>query len=285
MDLSIIMVNYNTPKLTEQAVSSIFSCHPTMKFEIIIVDNSEDPAWEYSDNRPGVTVLNGVGNRGFGNACNIGAKQARGTYLLFLNSDTLMYPCTLEKCVGYLNSHSDVGILGERTLLPDGTLDHACKRGFPTPSSALYYFLGLDKKHPKSEKYGAYRATYIDECSVSEVDSVAGSFLMIPKIVFGGIGGFDEEFFMYGEDIDLCYRVKQAGYKIVYYGRASIMHLKGQSGLHTKSKTVASYFYNAMILFYRKHYVKQYGPIVSALVYAGIRLKYWLALAKIKWGK
>lgn len=276
------MVNYNTPKLTEQAVSSIFSCHPNLKFEIIIVDNSEDPAQKYSDNRPGVTVLNGVENRGFGNACNFGARSAVGKYFLFLNSDTLMHSGTLEQCVCYLLKHPNTGALGTRTVLQNGILDHACKRGFPTPSAAFFYFTGLDKLFPASRRLGAYRATWLDERAIGEVDSVAGSFLMMPKDIFKKIHGFDETFFMYGEDLDLCFRVKQLGYSVVYYGKASISHLKGQSGLHTKSTMVAFHFYNAMKLFYLKHYGEKYPTVVKAAVFYTINLKYRLTLAKIK---
>ena len=284
MDLSIIMINYNTPKLTEQAISSIFSCRPALEFEIIVVDNSEDPAQRYSGGRPGVTVLTGVENRGFGNACNAGACRAGAKYLLFLNSDTLMHPGTLEQCVDYLSAHPQAGALGTRTLLQNGMLDHACKRGFPTPSAAFYYFTGLDRLRPASRRLGAYRVTYLDEKSVGEVDSVAGSFLMMPKDVFNKTGGFDETFFMYGEDLDLCFRVKQLGYQVVYYGKSSITHLKGQSGLHTQSKTVAFHFYNAMKLFYRKHYLQKYPAIVNAAVFGAIQLKYRVSLAKIRRG-
>ena len=285
MDLSIVMINFNTRELTGQAITSILECSPKLSYEIIVVDNSADPGQSYEDGRLPVTVLNGVENKGFGNACNLGAKRSVGEYVLFLNSDTRMHPGTLEQCVSYLAAHPEAGALGERTLLADGTLDHACKRGFPTPAASFYYFAGLDRKHPGSRRYGAYRATYLDERSVGEVDSVAGSFLMMPRRVFEELGGFDESFFMYGEDLDLCYRLKEAGYRVVYYGKASITHLKGQSGLHTKSKAVAFYFYSAMELFYRKHYAKKYGAFVSAAVYTGIRLKYWLTLARQKWGK
>ncbi len=282
MDLSIIMINYNTKQLTQRAVFSVFACRPALKFEIIVVDNSEDPAERYSDFRPGVTVLGGIKNRGFGNACNVGARRASGKYLLFLNPDTLMHPGTLEESVGYLSSHPQAGALGVRTLLRDGTLDHACKRGFPTPSAAFYYFTGLDRIRPASRKFGAYRATYLNEKAVGEVDSVAGSFLMMPKDVFFMLHGFDEAFFMYGEDLDLCFRLKQLGYRVVYDGKVSITHLKGQSGLHTRSKTVAFHFYNAMKLFYRKHYQASYPAVVNAAVFCAIELKYRAALAKIE---
>lgn len=286
MDLSIILINYNTRALTEQAIASVFRCRPAVTFEIIVVDNSEDPAQRYPSGtgQERVTVLGGIENRGFGNACNIGARHASGRYLLFLNSDTLMHSGTLEGGVSYLSAHPETGALGARILLRNGTLDHACKRGFPTPSASFYYFTGLDRRHPGDRKYGAYRAAYLDDRSVGEVDSVAGSFLMMPKTVFRQARGFDETFFMYGEDLDLCFRVKELGYAVVYDGKISITHLKGQSGLHTRSKRVAFHFYNAMKLFYRKHYKKKYPAAVTAAVYCGIQVKYWLALAKIRWG-
>lgn len=282
VDLSIILINYNTKGLTEQAVASIFECSPALDFEIIIVDNSSDPTQQYNLTRDRVRIFNHVKNNGFGNACNIGAANAQGEYLLFLNSDTVMHQGTLEQCVAYLKAHPQVGALGERTLLKDGTLDHACKRGFPTPSASFYYFTGLDKKFPKSRKLGAYRQTFLDERSVGEVDAVAGSFLMMPAKIFKEVGGFDESFFMYGEDLDLCYRVKEKGYQVIYYGQASITHLKGQSGLHTHSPIVLYHFYNAMKLFYRKHYQKKYGIFLSAFVYLGIQLKYFFAVIRLR---
>lgn len=189
---------------------------------------------------------------------------------------------TLEQCIAYLKTHPQAGALGERTQLEDGTLDSACKRGFPTPLASFSYFTGLDRKYPKSRKFGAYHQTFMDDRSIGEVDAVAGSFLMMPATVFREAGGFDESFFMYGEDLDLCYRVKGLGYQVIYYGKASMTHLKGQSGLHTRSKTVLYHFYHAMKLFYKKHYQKKYGPILSFFVYSGIRVKYWIACLKLR---
>jgi len=282
VDLSIVMINYNAKILTTQAVQSIFDCVPQISYEIIVVDNSSDASQEYDAMTENVIVIKHVKNKGFGNACNIGVKRSCGEYLLFLNNDTIMHDGTLEACVKSLQKNLKIGVLGTRTLLEDGTLDHACKRGFPTPISSLYYFSGMDKKHPKSKKYGAYRQTYINEDSVSEVDSVAGSFLMMPRSVFDRLDGFDETFFMYGEDLDLCYRVKELGFSVIYYGKASITHLKGQSGLHTKSQTVIFHFYNAMLLFYKKHYLHRYNIFTTVLVYCGIKAKYALTLLKMK---
>ncbi len=280
-ELSIVMINYNAKELTAQAVDSIFAVSPQLSFEIVLVENGDRPEEQFPG-RPGVTVLRNVENHGFGHACNTGAAAAKGNCLLFLNNDTIMHPGTLEACTAYLKENPRTGVLGARTLLADGTLDHACKRGFPTPMASLYYFTGMDRRYPKSRRYGAYRQTFLPEDAVAPVDSVAGSFLMMPRRVFEQAGGFDETFFMYGEDIDLCYRVKQAGYEIVYYGAASLTHLKGQSGLHTKSRRVIRQFYDAMALFYNKHYRGLYPRPVSWAVLSAIWAKRTLSLIRAR---
>lgn len=283
MDLSIVIINFNTRELTEQTVRSVFDSTKEVTFEIILVDNStkqEEKLPEPKDSR--VVLLPDVENKGFGNACNLGAAKARGDYLLFLNSDTIVHDGALDRCVDYLHGSPDVGGLGIRTLLKDGTLDHGCKRGFPTPMASLYYFTGMDRRHPESRKYGAYRQTFLNETETNDTDCVSGAFLMMPRTVFEQLGGFDERFFMYGEDIDLCYRIKEAGFRVVYFAEASMTHLKGSSGLHTKSKTVIYHFHHAMILFYDKHYKKEYNFFVTWLVHLGVWLKYGITLLKMK---
>jgi GT2 family glycosyltransferase len=283
LDLSIVIINFNTRALTEQTIRSVFDSTKRISFEIILVDNStkqEEKMLPQEDER--IILLSDVENKGFGNGCNLGAQQAHGDYVLFLNSDTIVHEEALDRCVEYMRDHPDVGGLGIHTLLKDGTLDHGCKRGFPTPMASLYYFTGMDRRHPESKKYGAYRQTFLDENETNDTDCVSGAFLMMPKKVLEQLGGFDERFFMYGEDVDLCYRVKEAGYRIVYFAEASMTHLKGSSGLHTKSKTVIYHFYHAMTLFYDKHYKKKYPFFVTWIVHLGIRAKYAMTLLKMK---
>lgn len=283
MDLSIVIVNYNTKKLTEQTIQSVIQGTHTLSYEIIVVDNSSEENERYTpeEGQPVILIPN-VENKGFGHACNLGSKQAIGDAVLFLNSDTILHEGALDSSVHYLKEHKEIGALGIRTLLEDGSLDHGCKRGFPTPVNALYYYLGMDKRHPDSKKYGAYRQTFVDEHQTSEVDAVSGSFLLMPREVLALVGGFDEEFFMYGEDLDLCYRIKKKGYRVMYYADVWMTHLKGQSGLHTKSKEVIYHFYNAMILFYKKHYIRQYNILVTCMVYCGVWTKYLLTVLKSK---
>lgn len=277
MDLSIIIVNFNTRELTAQIINLIIENTNGINYELIVIDNSSDKSQVYKSVNPNI-IIQQIENHGFGHGCNAGAKVAKGKYLLFLNSDTLIHDNSLEKCVSYLNSRDDIGALGARVLLKDGILDHGCKRGFPTPEAAFYYYLGLDKRYPQSKKYGAYRQTFLSEDKTNEVDSVSGAFLMIPKYLFIELNGFDEMFFMYGEDLDLCYRIKEKGYKIVYYADAVITHLKGQSGLHKSSKIVIYHFYNAMLLFYNKHYKNKYKKLITVSVMLAVKLKYWMTL-------
>lgn len=285
MELSIIIINYNTKELTAQTVESVLRSTKELNYEILVVDNSSDERQLYESGQTRVKVIRSPDNKGFGHACNLGSQQAAGRYVLFLNSDTVMHEGTLEKSVAYLDAHRDIGALGVRTYLEDGTLDHGCKRGFPTPASALYYYLGMDKRHPESKKYGAYRQTFIDENQTSDVDAVSGAYMMIPREVLDEVGGFDESFFMYGEDLDLCYRIKEKGWRVVYFAEGSMTHLKGQSGLHTQSKSMIYHFYNAMILFYKKHYIKKYNLFVTIAVYCGVWLKYLLTVLRARLGR
>lgn len=279
IELTIIMVNYDAKAVTEDAVRSIEAVKPAVRYEMVLVENG-GKAEEYCSGLPDWVYVVRAKNRGFGNACNLGAEYARGETLLFLNNDTLMHEGTLEAVVGYLREHPGTGALGVRQITGEGRFDHGCKRGFPTPFASLCYFTGLDRLFPNNRVIGGYRQTFVAEDAVTKVDTVSGAFMAIPRKVFRKTGGFDEEFFMYGEDIDLCYRIKELGYEVVYDGEVSVTHLRGKSGLGQKSKTVLYHFYHSMTLYYRKHYQKRYPKVVSAAVLGGIQLKYRLALLK-----
>lgn len=280
MDLSVIIVNHNTKQLTAQTIKSIFNTTKDITYEIIVVDNSskEREYFEMNDSR--VKILLNVENKGFGHACNIGAKKAIGRYLLFLNSDTIMQNQTLQKAVKYMDTYKNTGCLGIKTLLPDGSFDHGCKRGFPTPFNSLCYILGLDKLFPNSKRLGGYRLSYLSNNQTCMVDSVSGAFMMIPRAVFQKSGGFDESIFMYGEDIDLCYVIKEMGFDVVYYADVYMLHLKGQSGLRAYNPTVLKHFHNGLRTFYDKHYKKKYNFFVTFLVHFAIGLRYRLMLLK-----
>lgn len=285
MDLSIIIVNYNTKKLTDQTIRAVFDTTHKIEYEIIVADNSSKSEEVYSSDDSRVKIITGVENKGFGYACNVGTKAASGRYVLYLNSDTIMQEGTLDKCIEYMDTHKDTGCLGIRTLLQDGTLDHGCKRGFPTPFNAFCYVTKLDKLFPKSQKMGGYRLSYIDEHETAEVDSVSGAFMLIPSEVLKKSGGFDESIFMYGEDIDLCYRIKQTGLKVIYYADGLMIHLKGQSGLNTKNPTVIKHFRDGITVFYDKYYKDKYNFIVTFLMHSGLNLRYVIALIRSRLSK
>lgn len=280
MDLSIVIVNFNTRELTKQTVDAVCETTQNIEYEIIIADNSTSPKATYPEEDKRVKLIANLPNNGFGNACNIGAAKAIGRYVLFLNSDTLVQQGTLEKCVKYLDENHDVGCLGIKTILPDGTFDHGCKRGFPTPWNSLCYVLGLDRLFPDNKKYGGYRLSYLSNEENHEVDSVSGAFMMIPRAILTKTGGFDESIFMYGEDIDLCYRIKLMGFKVVYYAGTFMIHLKGQSGLNTKNKVVIRHFHNGLRVFYDKYYKDKHSAAVTFLMHSAINVHHLMSLIR-----
>lgn len=280
MDLSIVIVNHNTKNLTTQTVESVIETTTGIDYEIIVVDNSSMAKEYFKSNDNRVRVIPRVENKGFGHACNIGAETAIGRYVLFLNSDTIMQTGTLRKSVEYMDSHKDTGCLGIKTVLRNGEFDHGCKRGFPTPFNSLCYVLKLDKIFKNNKKFGGYTLSYLSNDETNEVDSVSGAFMLIPKAVLAKVGLFDESIFMYAEDIDLCYRIKQSGLKVVYYADVFMIHLKGQSGLHTKNKQVIYHFHNGIKIFYDKYYKDKHNFIVTFLMHSAINIRYVLTLAR-----
>ncbi len=296
MKLSIIIVNYNTYTLTKQTIDSVLEKKLPFKYEIMLVDNaSQDDSMARLQEDYKELISQGLlnitlndANLGFAKANNIGMRKSKGEYILLLNSDTYVVEDCLQKCMQYIERYNTeaviqgeneckIGALGCKVILPDGTLDHACKRGFPTPRASLYYFLKLHKRD--KVKYGLYDALHLDENEVGEVDCLMGAFMLMPRHVLDQVGLLDEDFFMYGEDIDLCYRIKEGGYKIMYYPEASIIHYKGGSSKKRRTKVIYD-FHNAMWIFYKKHYIKTYSLWINSLVYVGIWAKYALEIGK-----
>ena len=278
MDVSIVIINYNTKKMTGECIKSIIST-TKCSYQIVVVDNSSKMEEKFLFESPLVKVINAE-NKGFGHACNIGMRNSSGNFFLMLNSDTIVHEGSIDKCFEYISQHDDVGAIGCKTLLADGTFDHNCKRGMPTPEASLYYLLGLDKKYPDSPKYARYHATYLDENEINEVEVLSGAFMMLRASVIDEIGGFDENFFMYCEDVDLCYRIDEAGYKLIFLPTAEITHYKGQSGLNTKNRKVIRYFHESMLIFYNKHYIRKYNIFVTLAVYIGVYGKMCLSYIK-----
>jgi GT2 family glycosyltransferase len=276
MDLSIIIVNYNVKEFLQNLLHSISKAAQRISHEIIIIDNgSDDGSVELIQQKfSKVKLIVNNENLGFGRANNIAMKQAIGEYFLLLNPDTLLSEDTLQQMINFLKNHPEAGIAGCRILNPDGTLQLACRRSFPGPWTSFCKVAGLSNLFPKSKIFAKYNLTYLDENQTYEVDAISGSFMMMKRKVFEKTGGFDESFFMYGEDLDLCYRIQQQGYKVFYVHSAQIIHYKGES---TKRSSIddTKLFYDAMHLFVKKHFSTSF--IVEIILRAAIIFRKFFA--------
>ncbi|MCJ7552663.1 MAG: glycosyltransferase family 2 protein, partial [Ignavibacteriaceae bacterium] len=254
MDLSIIIVNYNVKVFLQNLLDSIQKASSGIQTEVIIVDNaSDDGSIEFlREKYPQIKLIVNKTNLGFGKANNIGLKEAKGKFILFLNPDTIVAEDTFSKMIEFFNQTPDAGLAGCKILNPDGTLQLSCRRSFPGPWTSFTKVTGLSTLFPKSKIFARYNLTYLDENQTYEVDAISGSFMMIRKEVYDKVGGFDEQFFMYGEDLDLCYRIQKAGHKVYYVHSTQIIHYKGES---TKRSNIdeTKVFYKAMHLFVKKH--------------------------------
>jgi GT2 family glycosyltransferase len=278
-DLSISIVNYNNKECLAACLDSVYSHPADVSFEIIVIDNGScDGSVEFVKQAfPSVKVIGNSENRGFVKANNQGIRASGGRYLLSLNNDTIIKNGTLGGLVRFMQEHPDVGVCGPKVLNQDGTFQRQCRRSFPTLSSSLSYFLKLHKLFPRSEFFGRYLMTHWDCDKGGEVDSVSGCCLMVRREVIKKVGILDENFVMYGDDLDWCYRIKQAGWKVCYVPDVQIIHLGGQSSRRLSGKCIVL-FYRAMAIFYRKHYAPRHTFIINSIVYAGIWLKAVVAL-------
>ncbi|MEN6574499.1 glycosyltransferase family 2 protein [Methanobacterium aggregans] len=284
MDLSIIVVNYRTYNLTKQTIESVLKRDHPFSYEIFLVDSASgdgslERLEEYfsKETEQGlIRFISSKENRGFAHANNQALKETDSKYVLLLNSDTVVVDDCLERCIEYMEKDERIGALGCKVLLPDGKLDKACRRSFPTVGVSFYRMTGLSKLFPKSKRFGRYNLTYLDENETYEVDCIMGAFMMVRSNTIEDVGLLDETFFMYGEDIDWCYRIRAGNWKIIYYSDAQIIHYKGGS-LNKKEKPKMIYeFYRAMHLFYNKHYKNNYPKTVTAITYLGIWSMYCL---------
>ncbi|MCZ0756858.1 glycosyltransferase family 2 protein [Anoxybacillus sp. J5B_2022] len=278
MDISIIIVNYNTPKLTVEAIESILKSKTKYSYEIIVVDNhsSDDSVRILKGKFPNIVVIENKQNVGFSKANNQAIKLSKGRYILLLNSDTIVKEDTIEKMIEFMDKSKKVGASGCEVVLPNGELDRACHRGFPTPEASFYYLVGLARLFPRSRRFNQYHLGYMNLNEPHPIDCLVGAFMMVRREVIEQVGLLDEEFFMYGEDIDWCYRIKQAGWEIYYCPFTSIIHYKGASSKKKPFKIVYE-FHRAMFLFHKKHYARKYPFIVNYFVYMGITAKFMLS--------
>jgi Predicted glycosyltransferases len=278
MDLSIVIVNYRTYDLTKQAIESVIRKDHPFSYQIYLVDNaSQDGSLEKlkedfkEESENGlIKFMANTRNSGFASANNLALKESNSRYVLLLNSDTVILNNCLSKCIEYLEKDENIGALGCKVLLPDGSLDKACRRSFPTFSVSFYRMTGLSHLFPKSKRFGKYNLTFLDENQTYEVDCLMGAFMMVRSETIREVGLLDEKFFMYGEDIDWCYRIKSGGWNVVYYSDAETIHYKGGSNNNQMKSKLIHEFYRAMHLFYNKHYRDNYPFIITGITYMGI---------------
>ncbi len=276
MDITVIIVNYNVREFLNNALVSLFKSLEGLEGEVFVVDNaSEDGSVEHiRKNYPFVHLIANAQNVGFAKANNQALVQSKGKYILLINPDTIVQEDTIKNLIKFFEDHDDAGMIGCKILNPDGTLQLPCRRSFPTPWIAFTKTFGLSSLFPRSKLFARYNLTYLDPDKTYEVDAVSGSFMMSRRDVYEKIGGLDESFFMYGEDLDWCYRVQQLGKKVYYVPTTSIIHYKGESTRRSDIDEL-KVFYSAMRLFVRKHHTG--SPIFEWFIYSGIYLRKFLA--------
>lgn len=280
--LSIIIVNWNTKELTLQTIKSIEDHPPQVPFEIILVDNhsSDDTVAAVRRQFPQVHIIENDDNFGFGKANNIGMAAASGQYLLLLNSDTIVHPDALQQLVAYLDAHPSVMMVGPRLLNADGSFQKACRRSLPRPLESALYLFGLNKIFPKSKLATRYKNESVDPLLSGPTEAISGAAMCFRRAVFDMLGGFDEQFFMYAEDLDLCKQVQDQGWQIYYLSDAVITHLGGESSKQVKAP-MAHFFYDTMWLYYKKHFSTRHHRGLRWMVWCGIFMKKYLTLMRI----
>ena len=281
MQLSIIIVNYNVKHFLEQCLFSVRKAITGIPAEIIVIDNnSTDNSIDYlSPLFPSVQFIANKENTGFAKACNQGLRMAGGEYILFLNPDTIVPEDCFQQCLSFFISHTDAGAVGVKMLDGSGKFLKESKRAFPSPMTSLYKLLGLSNLFPRSRIFSRYHLGHLSENETHEVDVLAGAFMMVRKQVLDKVGGFDESFFMYGEDVDLSYRIQKATcpdnshpYKNYFFAGTSIIHFKGES-TRKGSMNYVKMFYNAMSIFVRKHYGGGRAGFFNFLIHLAIWLR------------
>jgi GT2 family glycosyltransferase len=287
MDLSIIIVNYKTKDLTIQTIDSVYKAQmPKGNIEVFLIDNNsqDDTPETVRKQFKQVKVIELNNNLGFASGNNPGLRKAKGRYQLLLNSDTIISKDTLIKMIKFMDNNPKIGLSTCRVNLVNGQIDPASHRGFPTPWASLTYYLGLEKIFPQSKLLAQYHQGWKSLKTTHDIDTPVGAFFFLRKRALDQVGLLDEQFFMYGEDIDLAFRIKKAGWGIFYTPITKITHLKGASGLMKKEKNkltpearkqrikTTKEFFNAMKIFYRKHYHKKYIFPLRWLIYLGIEL-------------
>ena len=279
MKLSVIIVNYNVIYFLEQCLHSVIKAGQGIDMEVFVVDNNsvDGSVTMVKDKFPDVKLICNTDNKGFSKANNQAIHQSSGEFVLLLNPDTVVEEDTFAKIAAFMEQHPDAGGLGVKMLDGKGRFLPESKRGLPTPRVAFYKIFGFSRLFPKSKTFGKYHLGYLDKDKTHQVEILAGAFMLLRKSVLDKIGLLDEAFFMYGEDIDLSYRIIKAGYQNYYFPETRIIHYKGES---TKKSSVnyVFVFYNAMIIFARKHFSQKNARMFSFLINLAVYLRAAVAI-------
>lgn len=293
LDLSIIIVNYNTRDRLRDCLRSVYESRGDFAYEVRVVDNAsaDGSGAMVREEFPQVRLVESSVNGGYAYANNLGLRAAGfdphippptshiPTYALLLNPDTVLRPDALASMLAFMEAHPEAGAAGPKLVLADGRLDLACRRSFPTPEVSFHRLMGLSKLFPKSRRFARYNLTYLDPDEEAEVDSVVGAFMMVRGEAIQQVGLLDERFFAYGEDLDLCLRIKQRGWTVFYNPAVTVLHYKGESSKqHSYRMNVE--FYRAMRLFHNKHYRRRTPFFINWLIDLGIPLFCGLALVR-----
>jgi hypothetical protein len=277
--LDIVIVSYRSRELLRTCLDSLRSYPPAVPMKVIVVDNAsaDGTAQMVRGEYPEVELIASDANLGFAAATNLGAGRGESPYLLALNPDTAVTEGALDTMLAAMEAHDEVAVAGPRLVRADGSLDHAAKRAFPTPLSALGHFTGVGQRSGASGRLAAYRAPAVDS---GPVDAVNGAFMLMRRSAFEGAGGFDEGYWMYMEDLDLSYRLAQQGWQSWYEPAATVLHVKGGTVGGPRPARLNWHFHRGMYRFYRRHYAPHRSHVLNALVYAGIAVKLAVSLAQ-----
>lgn len=279
MRLSIIIVNWNTRDLLRQTLQSIFQETENLTFEILVVDNhsADDSVEMIKRDFPSAFLIKNQDNLGFAKANNQALKLAKGDYLMLLNSDTIVLDKAIKKLVEYFDNHPDVIMVGPRLLNKDMTFQQACRRRLPNIKNSFFHLFGLVKIFKNSQSINNYKRYSDDPDETGETEALSGAAMLFRNQAYEKIGGLDESFFMYGEDLDFCKRIIEQGGKIHYVAEARIIHLGGASSAKRRTKSLVN-FYEAMWLYYDKHFRKKNNPCLNGIVWLGIKVRLCIAL-------
>ncbi len=299
--LAVVILNYNRCDLLADCLESLYQHPPRCDLDVWVVDNAspDDSVAMVQQRFPQAYLLVSAHNGGFAYGNNLALRQilalpaetpARYTthypapprstdYILLLNNDTIVPAGALDGLVDYLERHPHAGVVGPKLTLPDGSLDLACRRSFPTPEVALYRMTGLSRLFPRSRRFARYNMTYLHPDEETEVDAVVGACMLLRSGVIREAGLLDEQFFMYGEDLDWAYRIKQYGWHIFYYPAVEVLHYKRASSTRRAIPSIRA-FYDAMRIFHRKHFAATTPALLNLGIEAGITVKESIALVR-----